>query len=361
MNGSDDSNAFYGDTHIIDGMLDCDAWGAIANSGDAGDGVISTADDCSLVGYDGTPDGVTIDVVDGVFQAPNGPLPTVFNAGQPSNPDVGDSDFAWSARDGRVDSNGNEAITGDDCHFGLIGLAADGGLGDATDGADILGNPGANECGFATPPNTADNGLVDLNSDSDVTNADSCSNGCFFGLDLVLGKVQEPECPGFEGDSRNDVIGTSGPDDLSGTSGPDIICGLEGNDVLRGMGGNDVLLGGPGADEAIGGGGADTARGASGADELNGGDGNDDLFGEGDKDVLLGGAGADEAQGGASADTARGGKGNDELRGGDGGDDLFGEKGSDALFGQAGNDLLNGGPSNDSCQGGPGSDTLRSC
>ena len=56
-------------------MLDCDAWGAIANSGDEGDGVISTADDCSLVGYDGTPDGVTIDVVDGVFQAPERAAP----------------------------------------------------------------------------------------------------------------------------------------------------------------------------------------------------------------------------------------------------------------------------------------------
>jgi len=25
--GRDDANAFYGSTHIIDGMLDCDAWG----------------------------------------------------------------------------------------------------------------------------------------------------------------------------------------------------------------------------------------------------------------------------------------------------------------------------------------------
>jgi Ca2+-binding RTX toxin-like protein len=305
VNGSDDSNAFYGDADIIDGMLDCDAWGAIANLGDAGDGAISNADDCSLVGYDGTPDGVTIDVVDGVFQAPNGPLPTVFNAGDPNNPDVGDSDFAWSARDGRVDSNGDEAIDGDDCHFGLIGPTV-----------DILGNPGANECGFATPPNTADNGLVDLNSDSDVTNADSCSNGCFFGLDLAAGKVQELECSGFEGDPRNDVVGTPGPDDLSGTSGRDIICGLGGNDVLRGLGGNDLLLGGGGADKALG---------AAGADE------------------------------------ARGGGGRDELRGGDGGDKLLGQDGNDSLFGQNGPDFINGGPGNDSCAGGPGADTLRSC
>ena len=124
------------------------------------------------------------------------------------------------------------------------------------------------------------------------------------------------ECPGFEGDTRNQVVGTSGPDDLSGTSGRDIICGLGGTDELRGLGGNDLLLGAAGAD------------------------------------LILGGAGADEA---------RGGGGGDELRGGDGGDTLLGQKGPDALFGQKGPDFLNGGDGNDSCSGGDGADTLRSC
>ena len=315
-NGSDDANAFYGDASIIDGKLDCDAWGAVANQGDAGDGSITPADDCSLVGYDGTPDGVTIDVVNGFFQVADGPLPTVFNASDPDNPDIGDSDFAWSARDGRVDSNGNELIDGDDCHFGLVGETNDVGLGDPTDGTDVLGNPGANQCGFASAPNTADNGLVDLNDDADITSADSCSNGCFFGLDIATGKVQEAECPGFESDSRNQIVGTGAGETLIGTSGPDIICGLGGSDLLKGKGGDDLILGGGGADEILGGDGADKAKG--------------------------GGAG-------------------DEIRGGNGGDDLFGQKGNDDLFGQKGADLLNGGPGNDSCSGGPGNDTLKKC
>ncbi len=63
----------------------------------------------------------------------------MFNAADPDNPDVGDSDFAWSAINGRVDSNGNEIIDAGDCAFGLIGEAVDAGLGDATDGADVLG------------------------------------------------------------------------------------------------------------------------------------------------------------------------------------------------------------------------------
>jgi Ca2+-binding RTX toxin-like protein len=307
VTGRDDANAFYGDTHIIDGMLDCDAWGFVANDGGAGSETITAADDCSLVGYDGTPDGVTIEVVDGVFQVANRRLPTVFNAADPDNPNVGPSDFAWSAIDGRVDANGDEDIDGEDCHFGLIGLLVDMGLGDATDGADTLGNLGANECGFGTPPNTADNGLIDLNSDSDITSADSCTNDCFFGLDVTLGKVQARECPGFGGDPRNDVIGTAGPDNLAGTSGNDIVCGLGGNDTLAGLGGNDLVLGGVGGD------------------------------------VMRGGPGADT------------------LRGGPGPDRIFGQAGNDRLFGESGNDLLNGGIGNDRCFGGPGRDTTRSC
>ena len=195
VNGADDSNAFYGDTSIIDGGLDCNALTA-SNDGAAGDGAINStgpdADDCTLIGYDGV-DGVTIDVVGGEFQSadtvaiPNGtPLPTVFNAAFPNNPSVVAADFAWSTINGRVNSNGNLGIDGDDCHFGLIGQAVDAGLGDATDGADVLGSdPG---CGFATSIASSLNGLVDLNSDMAITPADSCYR-CFFGHAVVVGVV----------------------------------------------------------------------------------------------------------------------------------------------------------------------------
>lgn len=48
--GRDDANAFFGDTHIIDGSLDCNAW-LLPNAGTAGDGVINLLDDCALIGY----------------------------------------------------------------------------------------------------------------------------------------------------------------------------------------------------------------------------------------------------------------------------------------------------------------------
>ena len=297
VNGSDDANAFYGDTGIIDGKLDCDAWGPIANDGGQGSGTIDASDDCALVGYDGTADGVTIWVVNGIFQAANGPLPTVFNAADPDNADIGDSDFAWSTIDGRVDANGDETIDGDDCSFGLAG-------------ADILGNDGTNQCGFATAPNTANNGLVDLNQDQQITSADSCSDGCFFGHDVLLGKVQaiepapqQPTCPGFASDPRNQVVGTAGDDVLTGTAGADIICGLGGNDTLRGLRGNDLLKGGTGHDLVLGGRGRDTVRGQSGTDILRGKRGPDTLRGGTGSDRLNGGLGIDSCRGGPGADT----------------------------------------------------------
>ena len=45
---------------------------------------------------------------------------------------------------------------------------------------------------ISQPPAGANNGFVDLNSDTVITVlADSCA-GCFFGLDVVAGLVQAP-------------------------------------------------------------------------------------------------------------------------------------------------------------------------
>jgi hypothetical protein len=95
----------------------------------------------------------------------------------------------WSTIGGKVDSNGDESIGSTDCTFGLIGQTVDVGLGDATDGADILGSDAG--CGFAgSPLSSTLNGLVDLNSDEAITAADSCTNGCFFGHNVTNGIVQ---------------------------------------------------------------------------------------------------------------------------------------------------------------------------
>jgi hypothetical protein len=206
VTGRDDSQDFFRDTDIIDGKLDCDAW-ATANDGDAaGDGAITTDDDCTLVAYDGTSDGVTITVTAGAFGWPTGTaLPTVYNATNPDSPGVAVADFAWSTILGKVDSNGDEVIDGDDCTLGLIGQTVDSGFGDPTDGADVLGTA----CGIAPAPDPANNGKVDLNSDAAITAADTCTNGCFFGHNVTLGLVQ------IEGATSAPTITSFSP-----TSGP---------------------------------------------------------------------------------------------------------------------------------------------
>lgn len=82
-------------------------------------------------------------------------------------------------------------------------------------------------------------------------------------------------CPGFEGDLRNQVVGTSGDDELVGTAGRDVICGLGGDDVIRARGGRDLVLGGAGDDVMRGGPGNDRLRGGPGPDTAIGGRGTD--------------------------------------------------------------------------------------
>ncbi|MGH2642259.1 MAG: Ig-like domain-containing protein, partial [Actinomycetota bacterium] len=408
VNGRDDSNAFFGDTDIIDGFLDCDDW-VDDNDGAEGSGAIDSGDDCTLIGVDGTADGVTINVVDGEFQFPNGPLPTVFNAADPDNADVGDSDFAWSAIGGRVDSDGNELINADDCHFGLIGQAVDAGMGTDTDGADILGNDQAttNPCGFGsgTGPDPEFNGLVDLNSDETITAADSCDD-CFFGLDLDNGFVVDsgvgtaetldlaPAADTNPEDTPHTVTATvedSDGDPVVGVTVEFVVTGdnpTTGDDVTDANG--EATFTYTGANDGVdtitafadrdGDGNNDVAEPEDTAtktwtivvieptcpgfeddprNQVVGTAGDDDLSGTAGADIICGLGGSDTLNGRRGSDLLLGGGGQDLLRGGRGSDTLKGGAKADRLIGNAGADLLIGGGAADVLRGGDGPDVLR--
>ncbi|MGH2673436.1 MAG: choice-of-anchor L domain-containing protein, partial [Actinomycetota bacterium] len=172
VDANDDANAFYGDSSIIDGGLDCDGWGNAENNGSPGDGIIDGSDDCTLIGFDGTATGVEITVEDGSFALPDGTvLPTVFNAANPDNPSVVASNFAWSVIDGRIDADGDGDIDGDDCSVDFVA------------GMDILGE----NCGFVVS-DAAFNGLVDVDGDGTITVADTCDD-CILGEDVTYGAV----------------------------------------------------------------------------------------------------------------------------------------------------------------------------
>jgi Ca2+-binding RTX toxin-like protein len=105
----------------------------------------------------------------------------------------------------------------------------------------------------------------------DVPNPGDAAGNC---SDEVT-KTWGPTCPGFEGDSRNQIVGTPGPDVLVGTTDDDIICGLGGKDTLRGRLGNDKIKGGAGDDLMKGGGGDDALNGGKGPDTAFGNAGTD--------------------------------------------------------------------------------------
>jgi hypothetical protein len=184
---------------------------------------------------------------------------------------------------------------------------------------------------FVPPATPVSSGAGDCEGDTFV-GGDQANDGDDCQLDKIYltSKVQpaqpgpgpgpgpgtQARCPGFQGDTRNQVVGTAGADVLNGTSGPDIICGLGGNDTIRGRGGKDILIGGRGAD------------------------------------ILLGGRSGDRLIGGRGADTLRGGRGKDVLRG---------RRGRDTLRGGPGRDRLFGGRGRDRCSGGPGPDVVRGC
>jgi hypothetical protein len=167
---ADNSTAFYGDTNIVGGKLDCNNW-ASTNDGAAGDGVINSSDNCTLLGWNGSSN-VTITVTAGVPNVTDGTaLPAIFpNPATPSDHSVSGSSFAWSDLHGRVDTNGSGTITADDCSNNVVNSYA------------VLG---AN-CGNSVPYG---NGLVDLNGDGAITPADSCTTGCFLGHNVSSGFV----------------------------------------------------------------------------------------------------------------------------------------------------------------------------
>jgi Ca2+-binding RTX toxin-like protein len=193
-------------------------------------------------------------------------------------------------------------------------------------------------------------------------------------------------CPGYEGDPRNQIVGTDGPDNLTGTSGDDILCGLGGDDTLLGGAGDDRLYGGTGDDTFNGGAGDDTVffseapaasavaadltgapaicgptqvpcaendqlghdtfvtnplTGLSTVESLTGTRYGDFLRGDAQLNQLLGAGGDDSLIGGGANDILIGGGGGDSLSGGNGNDFLLpGEDDDPSVDGGVGDDIL---------------------
>jgi IPT/TIG domain/RTX calcium-binding nonapeptide repeat (4 copies) len=338
---------FYGDTDVISGGLDCDAWGNVENDGSDGDHVIDGDDDCILIGVDGTADGMTIIVTNGSFSTADGvaivngfKLPTVFNASSPTNTSVAAADFAWQVINGRVDANGNNVIDDGDCSVGIV------------NGWDILGV----DCGFAPPTAATDNGKIDVNGDHVITVADDSVSG-FFGLGVSDGLVEAPTVAAPTITSVSPTSGAVGQTvTINGTNltGATVKFGTTAATVVSNTGTvlkvtvpAGVALGATTISVTTTGGTATAAftvtETPTGPCDFNGTAGDDLLVGTGAAESLCGDGG------------------NDTIRAKGGPDLLKGQKGDDVLKGGAGNDTLKGGKGFDICKGGKGKDVLKGC
>lgn len=210
VNDLDDSAGFFRDTDLIDGHLDCNAWGTLVtdvNDGTAGNGEITDADDCILQGYRSKDVETFIYVVDGLFaytastfSGSRTPIPTGWR--MPSAYDDGTSfdlssndyetaQWAWVADSGFVDydhdGTPNETPSTDDDATNFLPL-----------GIDVI------------------DGWVDVDNDGVVDDSgDDCSNGCFFGLNVSNGKVQS----GSVSDPFAALTGPAGPAGKDGKDG----------------------------------------------------------------------------------------------------------------------------------------------
>lgn len=356
ITAADSWTDFYGDTEIIGGGLDCDAW-VTANDGVDGDGVIDADDDCLLVGFDGTADGVTITVSDGHFverdgvAIPNGAkLPAVFNAGDPDNPSVVAADFAWQVLDGRVDANGNGLIDAGDCSVDIV------------NGWDILGP----DCGFNPPTAVANAGLIDVDGNSIITAADDSPSG-FFGHAVVDGFVQAvaPSAPTITSISPGSAApGASVTITGTNLTGAQVtVCNVAA--VETAVSATSVTFTVPtlaaGSCAVVvttaGGTVSTTLQVLAGPTPPPG----CTIIGTSGADTLTGTAGADTICAKSGADTVRAKQGDDVVKGAKGPDLLKGGKGNDLLRGGKGADRLIGGPGFDTCKGGKGPDSFINC
>ena len=340
---------FYDNTDIINGGLDCDNWGGNPNDGSGGDGVINFLDDCTLIGYDGTVDGMTINVSNGNFVEHDGvlitdgfKLPTVFNAAHPANPSVVDADFAWQAIGGAIDVNQNSLISDFDCQSDIV------------NGWNIVG-------AICDGVPSSDNGLIDTTKNHSIGTEDDSASG-FFGMEVIDGVVQ--------GGAAVSPVTVSSFNPTSGPVGTIVTVngtGFAAGAVVAFNGTNAVTVSDITATSlkaTVPSGATDgpikVTVGANSGTSSNSFDVTGPPTTGGPCD-FNGTSGDDTLRGTGSADSLCGLEGNDTLLGKGGPDLLKGNQGDDVLKGGKGDDVLKGGKGFDTCKGGKGNDTLKGC
>ena len=353
------------------------------------------------VSYQGSNDGVTIDLSEGSGEGGHAQGDVITNIENVAGSDY--ADVLW----GDGNANKLEGGEGDDELRGSGGEdILEGGDGDDW----LYGSTGADRfeggAGFDVLTYQLSDAGVTINLEAGTLTGGYAQGDVFTGIERIVGSDYQ--------------------DVLTGDNRPNVLYGIAGDDEIRGNDGDDLLEGGAGADQLNGGAGMDlvtylesdagvtvnlsdnTASGGhaqgdviTGIENISGSDyhdvltgdiganvlygigGDDELRGNDGDDVLEGGAGADQLDGGVGIDwlsyagsdgavsvrlydgyTRRGHaegdviSGFENLRGSDYADRLAGTGEANQLEGGAGNDQLRGSSGDDVLEGGAGADGL---
>ncbi|WP_238365316.1 hypothetical protein [Mesobacterium pallidum] len=273
--------------------------------------------------------------------------------------------------------DGNDALFGEDGADTLYGAGGNDTLTGGAGADELRGGGGIDLVSYAD----AGAGVVAALANTGI-NAGDAAGDSYYAVEQLEGSAHADD---LRGSGASDTIrGGAGADSLRGNGGTDFLYGGDGHDSLRGGAERDYLYGENGHDLLQGEAGDDWLTGGGGADTLDGGDGTDVASyltaeagvtvvmgnmalntGQAANDVflsiegLIGSGFADDLRGDEFANTIAAGVGDDDVLGNNGDDTLFGEGGADTLDGASGADWIEGGFGADLLIGGWGADTLK--
>lgn len=241
-----------------------------------------------------------------IYADPNDASGTLYSAGYPNTPTVGNGETLYEASgtlslgshvtSGSVfGSNGYSAWITDAAGFpiypGMSGGAVwltttlpDGQTGQFLAGvvSGILGSPG-------TPGSNAT--IEDISG-----NYNGIAQDIFGGLGVQQAQVLANQFGRHViiADNTGGIFqGTQFNEDFHGSGSGDFLFGLAGHDKILGFAGDDLLDGGDGIDEIYGGDGNDYISGGAGDDYISGGTGDDYIIGGSGADFIVGNSGTD--------------------------------------------------------------------
>ena len=332
--GGDDTLSGGGGNDLLDG-------------GPGADTLKGGAGDMDTISYKYSPEGVTINLADGMARGGDADGDTIV--------DMGDDQI-----ENIMGSMHDDSLTGNSRANSIWGLAGDDDLDGGRRDDMLYGGAGDDDLDGGTHDDTLEGGYgADMLTGGDHSDMGDTAS---YSMSMMGVTVRLHSGQAMGGDAEGDVFAGLGTpveytdsdeemteasvfdiENLTGSAMADILAGDLRDNTIKGGDGDDKIYGGPNPADA------DKEPGANpnltNADTLMGQGGNDMIFGGVGNDTLDGGDGDDMLNGGAGADTFMGGAGDDMIYAD--ASDIYDVTNGTRAFKTASLPIINGGEGND--------------